>query len=157
MIAPNYGYWRFSQNSDKVLKCPEEEACLGGFDEETRKYTDTGKCKFPYEGQVCSTCVEGWAKFGASSRCTNCAEDTGYYILFTFLLLLQCAFILYYYIRTKFKLKQIKTQTMSDDMLSSKEFSSTSIKITFNYIQVLGVIFSYEINWPGYMGFFLSV
>lgn len=77
-VFPKPGYWRSDYFSDNFVKCPNPDACLGG--NLTTKFVDTGVCQIGYRGKSCSECIEGWAKFGSSHECTNCNNNTMYYV-----------------------------------------------------------------------------
>ncbi len=62
-VAPKPGYWRYDTMSSNFMECPQESACLGGYVNDI--YSAHGVCDFPYEGNLCNTCAETYAKFGS--------------------------------------------------------------------------------------------
>lgn len=64
---PQYGYWRQSNRSDNVVKCPYQPACLGGEDSGFPLKSEIGYCYTGYSGNACGVCEKGWAKFGSDN------------------------------------------------------------------------------------------
>ena len=48
------GYWRSSNMSTSILKCLNEDACVGGFGTESN---GTSPCAKGYGGNLCDACV----------------------------------------------------------------------------------------------------
>jgi len=64
-IAPRPGFWRYNVNSDKMFECPINRACAGGYiyvNETYSRYAPQGECNFPYQGNLCHQCTNGYAK-----------------------------------------------------------------------------------------------
>lgn len=51
-VAPNPGYWRLNSLSTNFLKCPNPEACLGGYNDSVLLSYE-GLCKEGYQGVLC--------------------------------------------------------------------------------------------------------
>ncbi|EGR29156.1 zinc finger transcription factor sma, putative [Ichthyophthirius multifiliis] len=75
-VAPNAGFWRLSQFTQTFISCPNESACIGGF--ENNKITSyTGNCAQGYEGILCQGCNEGWARY-KDNQCIECTDNLIY-------------------------------------------------------------------------------
>ena len=79
-VGPKSGYWRFNASSDIVLQCPNPEVCLGN-DEEDEELDLLGKCVNGHTGNLCDSCIKGWAKIGGGN-CIDCHATPTYYIQF---------------------------------------------------------------------------
>ncbi|CAM9112289.1 unnamed protein product, partial [Sphacelaria rigidula] len=64
MLKLDHGYYRTSVESHEVLRCHQENACIGGA--ETSQYCETG-----YQGPYCAVCEEGYAS-GYQYSCSSC-------------------------------------------------------------------------------------
>lgn len=64
MLYVNPGYWRATNYSDNVLRCPYKDACKGGTNADDL-------CFDEYTGAYCSICVEGYSKQSDGS-CNKC-------------------------------------------------------------------------------------
>jgi hypothetical protein len=61
----NEGYWRPTQNSDRIFECSYPEACLGGYDSD---------CLDGYEGNMCNSCISTPDKHTAKFLGEECGE-----------------------------------------------------------------------------------
>ena len=55
-ISVNYGYWRSNFYSTTIVKCLNEDACVGGLIPLVEEYKDT-LCNVGYGGNLCDQCV----------------------------------------------------------------------------------------------------
>ena len=71
------GYWRSSNLSLEVLKCPAFEACSGNQSE------DRGLCAEGNRGPLCMICEPGYYRPEVGSACATCGRSggTGFYVL----------------------------------------------------------------------------
>jgi hypothetical protein len=72
MISLSKGYWRIDTNSTDIIECPNEDACLGGYEPENEYPVG---CKTGYKGLVCNECVvEGDEKYEriSDNNCSKC-------------------------------------------------------------------------------------
>ena len=60
-IVPDSGYWRSGKYKDKFWKCPISSACTGSPDYPD-KIDYTGSCAKGYEGNMCHSCVNDYAR-----------------------------------------------------------------------------------------------
>lgn len=123
----NPGYWRDSINSSAIYKCKNTKACVGGFE---------SKCQLGFEGILCNTCV-----FNSTNRFFKNFDDLcyvcenayySYFIIFALFLFL----IVYQTITIRIKMK------------SKTYFKSCIMKILLNYLQLVNIIDSFEIEIP---------
>eukprot|EP00617_Octactis_speculum_P011113 CAMPEP_0185792090 /NCGR_PEP_ID=MMETSP1174-20130828/158731_1 /TAXON_ID=35687 /ORGANISM="Dictyocha speculum, Strain CCMP1381" /LENGTH=788 /DNA_ID=CAMNT_0028487107 /DNA_START=446 /DNA_END=2812 /DNA_ORIENTATION=- len=61
-------YWRSSQESSIVLRCPELRRCRGGY------ANDSSFCKAHFEGPYCAVCKEGYWK--QDNKCISCRDTS---------------------------------------------------------------------------------
>lgn len=75
-IVPAPGFFRASTDSDVMLRCPNENACLGG-DPQT---AILGTCKQGYTDWLCGECEPDWVQSLVTHNCYECPSDTTAYI-----------------------------------------------------------------------------
>ena len=89
IVGPQENYWRFNSTASTFYPCKNHEACLGSIieDPEVRKtayckenYNETfcltGWCSEMYEGNLCSSCKDGYALENTiDSNCVPCVKD----------------------------------------------------------------------------------
>lgn len=68
------GFWRDTLQQSEILKCPNEDSCLGGFNEAGEAPIN---CKEGYEGVLCADCskqMDGKRRFMRSGmfQCSYC-------------------------------------------------------------------------------------
>lgn len=134
------GYWRSSLTSDTLYKCPNEDACEGGFfpDQESPV-----KCKDGYQGVLCHDCV-GQEKNGerrfmrvSQSKCSHCPNKVlnSIRIIF-FSILIFCTVATFIFLNLR------KTK---------ETFSSLASRILVNYLHCVSASFSYNLAFPTFM------
>ena len=62
-LVPEPGYWRSNKYYDKFWKCPNSDACIGS-PEAPDKIEYTGSCAKGYTGNMCHSCISGYALDG---------------------------------------------------------------------------------------------
>ena len=66
--SPIRGYWRANATSTNYIACFNDEACLGGDENE---YFPIGRCKEGYRGILCADCDDRYFRNGAF-ECGEC-------------------------------------------------------------------------------------
>jgi len=119
-------------------------------------YSPHGECTYPYEGNLCNSCAESYAKFGTSSQCVNCKTSAMYYIKFVGFFGVQIIALLWG-IRTNImkgsKVKRAhkdENKEMQDE-LNNEDFQSNLMKVLVNFLQVSSIITQYKFEWPSFI------
>ena len=152
LVAPASGYWRLNQSADIFLACPNSGACLGGWNDSNGMFNFSGFCADEYRGPLCSKCIEGFAKYQSGSSCVNCRTNVWYYFRFAITFLLQALFIIF----------NVKTNLFIYENHQNRNFRQMRtraflLKMLTNYLQVVTLINSFSIDWPGFLkGIFSS-
>lgn len=153
LYAPKPGYWRYSGDSIRFMKCDKPERCLGGFLNSTKdqsysyifnitKADQTGLsligfCDQGYKGILCNECDESYGKIN-STTCLRC-QESGYilWILFQILLKLIIIFIsLHISFNTSIGI-------YADEIKESNIKLTNLIKIILNHIQMLIILMTF--------------
>lgn len=153
LYAPIPGYWRYSGNSIRFLKCDKPERCLGGFLNSTKEQSYSnifgtnkigqtglsliGFCDQGYKGILCNECDENYGKIN-STTCLRC-QESGYilWILFQILLKLIIIFIsLHISFNTSIGI-------YADEIKESNIKLTNLIKIILNHIQMLIILMTF--------------
>ncbi|CAI2362327.1 unnamed protein product [Moneuplotes crassus] len=129
------GYWRKSTNSSKIIKCLNEDACIGGYHPE--KNDHPVKCEEGYKGTLCTECdiVDG-TKYQplTNFRCSKCPDPVFNAIRITGVTIAAFMFLmLLIYIN-----------------LHKKKESEISIllRILTNYLHLISAFFSFNLTLP---------
>ncbi|CAG9331089.1 unnamed protein product [Blepharisma stoltei] len=132
-MVPKKGYWRNSMMTSKFWKCPYSEACLGSPDIHNLSYT--GVCKEGYKGNMCQSCKDNYSRLYKNEciKCPGIANNV-------FRLLGFLAFIIAILI--------IMIKTARNSVYRSQAFTSVYIRIFWNFLQVLVIITTFNLNWP---------
>ncbi|CAG9320353.1 unnamed protein product [Blepharisma stoltei] len=130
-IFPKPGYWRVSNLTDNFLKCPNSNACLGGISANN----SIGDCKKGYYGNLCQSCMEGYSRNG-EDVCSKCPNLTINSLILTGM--------------TALALTIVVIMTISSFKLAYRQKSLTSVyfKIFMNYLQLVVITSSFNLNWP---------
>ena len=130
-IVAAAGYWRTGQDSDIFYACPNSAACL---EEETSNSTNS-TCLIGYKGILCQSCELGYSSSNGDI-CTKCLDKDQNILILTGISLL--VFVI------------VGVLTISTIKGAYKDQSITSIyfKILMNYIQIVMLTISFNLNWP---------
>ena len=60
LLGPKKGYWKLNNQTDKIFKCPNKDACLG-YGNKTH-FHHSGTCSGKFSGNLCDGCVRGYEK-----------------------------------------------------------------------------------------------
>lgn len=126
-IAP--GYWRHSNTTLEIRRCPEPEACKGG---------SLSECREGHEGPLCAVCKKGHAKTG-DGLCAVCPpEQAGLNVAVTVLAPIAL---------TALVVVMILTANGSEDSTDDNRFSGI-MKITSTMLQIYTVCAAFDVKWP---------
>lgn len=129
-VVVDQGYWRKTNLSTVVYKCPLSAACLGGVE---------SKCATGYSGLLCNICGtddEGniYGREGAS-MCTKCPS--------LYLQLLQFfAVMLGLFAYTGYLLNSV----LSNPLRNKPQ--TVLIRVLTNYFQVVMIVKNFDLKWP---------
>ena len=156
-VGPKPGYWRMNETADIVLECPCEQSCLGnvvkGDDTTSVVLNPTGTCAEGYEGNLCSSCIQGWGKTGGmSSNCVDCKNTALSYLQLLFVLSFQ-VIVFVFGIRESMTLS-VKYSSNSDQVGT---FNPVLLRIIINYMQLISLLSSISVAWPNSMENLLSL
>ena len=140
-MVPDPGYWRPDELFETFFPCPNADSCLGSPD--PRKPSLTGECSAGYTGNLCSVCESGYSRQG-SNQCNKCPNTTSNVILS---LLVGIGGILLLIIAVAISIRGA-TRPRSEFAIY--------VKIFTNYIQMVVVAASLNMNWPGFVSLFLN-
>lgn len=130
-MYPLAGYWRSKNTTDKFFTCPKGSSCLGNLN-----YTNSvGACATGYTGNLCNTCETSYSRT-AKNTCQACPDPEvngvriggltiGVVILIVFLV----------------------RSTMSS-ALRPRELASVYLRILMNYLQLVMLTATFNLNWP---------
>ncbi|CAG9323995.1 unnamed protein product [Blepharisma stoltei] len=130
-IYPKAGYWRVSNLTDNFLKCPNSNACLGGIESKN----SVGACKKGYQGNLCQSCEEGYSRNG-DDKCSKCPNPATNALILVGMITLALFIVL------------IMTRSSIKSAYKPKSLTSVYIKIFMNYLQLVVVTASFNLNWP---------
>jgi len=136
-MVPRAGYWRSSATSDTFLDCPFKASCSGS-PEPPAQLEFTGKCAEGYFGNLCNGCLPGFSRLNKAEcgRCpsfiVNLVRTSGIGLAFLIALVLIVA-------------------TAIRSAYQSSSYFSIYIKILLNYLQLVMLTSSFNLNWPTYM------
>ncbi|CAG9325840.1 unnamed protein product [Blepharisma stoltei] len=131
-MVPHHGYWRDNKYTDHFWKCPYSPACLGSPDLNNISYT--GICKKGYKGNMCQSCDSGYSRL-YKNECQKCPDTNtniirmfGFIIIFIFIALLTI-------------------RASKNSILGISTFTSIYIKIFWNYLHIMIIITTFNLNW----------
>ncbi|CAG9319459.1 unnamed protein product [Blepharisma stoltei] len=132
-IVPKKGYWRNSMMTSKFWKCPYSKACLGSPDIHNLSYT--GVCKEGYKGNMCQSCKHNYSRL-YKNECIKCPGIvSNIFRLLGFLVFIIAILV-------------IMIKTARNSVYRSEAFTSVYIRIFWNFLQVLVIITTFNLNWP---------
>ena len=151
-VGPRQGYWRMNQTTSLVLACPRPESCIGN--EDTAKILDPlGSCEANYKGNLCYSCIDGWAKDG-NGNCTSCKTNAISYVLFILVISIQAILIGY---GVKETMKEGAEYTEGQEELGNGVDSAVLLRIFMNYSQIFSLLVAIPIKWPSVLNDSLSI
>lgn len=140
LMVPEAGYWRPDPMRNLWFECVNADACLGSPDAENVSLT--GLCAEGYTGNLCNTCGNTYSAQG-SGICSVCPGFTSNVVMTAFLVLsalTMFGLIVYISIRG--------AQRPRSEL-------AIFLKIMLNYVQMIMVASSLNINWPNFVAKFL--
>jgi len=138
-IYPVEGYWRSSEDNDNFFECLLEAACLGNEDYSSK----TGACDDGYKSNLCQSCEDDWSRT-SKNTCQRCPSDA---INAVRLCGIGLGVIIYVVI-------MVRSTLLS--AAKPKELYSVYIKVLTNYLQLVLLITSFNLNWPSLVKQLLS-
>jgi hypothetical protein len=139
-MVPEPGYWRPDSSLNLFFKCMNPDACLGSPDPTNPALT--GVCANGYSGNLCNKCDDDYSSQG-NGLCSKCPSVASNLILCSVLgVLMACLFILIVIITLR-------------GALRPRSELAVYLKILLNYVQMLMVASSLNLNWPAYVEKFL--
>ncbi|CDW73676.1 UNKNOWN [Stylonychia lemnae] len=129
-VAPKKFYWRSSNISENIIKCPNQGACLGGSINDS-----IGTCADGYTGILCGNCLPGYKKSRPflCSKCPTRTVNTVQLIGLLVVAMIICILMVRSNIRTVEK---------------EKPLYSVYMKIITNHFQILAAITAIDYDWP---------
>jgi len=150
-VGPRPGYWRMNTTTDIVMECPFAEACIGNDYQDDRAILDpVGKCAENYQGNLCNTCSDGWAK-GSGGSCVNCETNSLSYALLAGMMIIQIGMIAF---GVK-EMMRIGEEYDSKNQLETR--SAILFRILITYTQVFSVLIGSPIDWPDILNKLIGV
>ena len=125
-VLTKSGYWRPSNETDSVYRCPYSEVCLGGLQSE---------CETGYEGRLCSVCASDYLRLG-KFQCSPCGSTASTLATGIFLVI-ACLFLIVYLIYSA--IYSAKT---------GQSVIGPLMKILLNYIQTFSLVTGFNMRWP---------
>ena len=145
-----------NETADLVLEYPRTESCLDNQIDSsetgsTATLNPTGECAETYTGNLCNNCIDGYAKAGESdSKCINCSTNAFAYIKLVFILGFQAAMISF---GVKETMKLAHSYSQENHV---KANNSVLLRIIINYLQIISLLASIDVEWPSLLGNLLS-
>lgn len=126
--------------TDKILECPNPAACLGGISTNNPK----GECGTGYYGNLCQSCQKGYSRNG-EDECSKCPDPVTNSLILTGMVIL-ALFIVF-----------IMTRASIKSAYKPKSYTSVFFKIFMNYLQIVVLTASFNLDWPQMVLQFFSV
>jgi hypothetical protein len=140
-MVPKPGYWRANNMTDNFIKCQEADACIGSPDDTFISYT--GLCANGYFGNLCQSCIKSYSRSGRyqCAKCPGLTSNIAITSLIVIVALLIVALIIFTAIRSAQR---------------PRSLIAIYLKIFMNYLQMIVVSSSLNLNWPSFVRTFLS-
>jgi len=140
-MVPEAGYWRPDPMLNLFFACPNPDSCIGS--STIAPISLTGLCASGYSGNLCSVCTSGYSANGRH-ECSLCPSFTAnvivsLLIVLTALSLGACAIVI-----------SIRGASRPRSELA------IHLKIFMNYLQMVVVAASLNMNWPAFVSMFLN-
>jgi len=130
-MYPLAGYWRSKNATDKFFSCPRAASCLGN-----ENYTNSvGACGTGYTGNLCNTCVTDYSRT-AKNTCQACPDPAVNGVRIAGLTVAVVILIVF-----------LVKSTMSS-ALRPRELASVYLRILMNYLQLVMLTATFNLNWP---------
>lgn len=148
-IGPKPEFWRFDSWIAKAIPCLNPSACLGSTvplgranlvtckERRDDTFCYTGFCEHGYEGNLCTSCSDGFAKSG--DFCASCTNNPMFYVVLVLVILVAIFFIVFT-VRNALKVK--------DATQINKPKTSILVKVFLNYVQLVSIVGSFQFQWP---------
>eukprot|EP00347_Sterkiella_histriomuscorum_P013164 403365763 len=142
------GFWKSSFQSQKILKCFNDESCAGGIIDETdqsQAQIEEKLCNKFYSGNLCDSCTdyegEKFTKLsnGNCGRCPPRQENLLKILGIALAIFLAVGFVII-----------INLARNTESQLS------TISRIFMNYIQIVSSTSAYNLGWPSYVAQYLG-
>ena len=141
VMVPKAGYWRARNDTDTFFECLNTEACTGS--QEPPDVSLTGQCAQGYTGNLCQVCLPEYSRTGRNS-CSLCPSKTSNIsvsVLIILIALCGIALVVAFAIRGATR---------------PRSLMAIYFKIFLNYLQMVVVAASLNLNWPSFAKTFLS-
>ena len=139
-LAPRPGYWRYNYYSDNFISCPNPNSCLGAYFRYDSDYSPalaSGECSIGYSGVLCAECSD---TYGITDKffCSKCDDDDIYFYIVASLVI-KVIIILFSVHKAMIMCLSLITSNIVN---LRKVISSILMKILFNHLQCLIIVFS---------------
>lgn len=147
-IGPQAGFWRLSPWTARSVECPfGTSACLGHSPEGNlseyhcdslynETFCQTGWCAAEYTGNLCSECVAGYSR--TAGGCIDC-KGVQYTVITSLAIPIIVIFVILT-IRSAIKIDPSKVE-------EEENLPPILMKILVNYMQLVGIVSSFNFNW----------
>ena len=71
----DFGFWRPSVQSSRVLPCPHPDACVGSNATNVTSFESGSVCAPGNAGVLCAVCDKGFARYGSQHACVKCSSN----------------------------------------------------------------------------------
>lgn len=139
-LTPKPSFWRLNYYSDNFLHCPNPNSCLGYNFTNVSLYNPimaSGECAVGYKGILCAECQDG---YGITDKffCSKCDNEYIYaYLIFS--MIFKVVIILFSVHKALIMCLSLITSNIVN---LRKVISSILMKILFNHLQCLIIVFS---------------
>jgi len=141
LIVPKAGYWRAKNDTETFFECFNPDACIGS--PEPPDVSLVGLCADGYSGHLCQVCLPNYSRTGRNN-CARCPGKTANISISTLIILVAlCAIALIVGLA-------IRGATRPRSLIA------IYFKIFLNYLQMVIVAASLNLNWPSFVKTFLS-
>lgn len=141
-MAPDAGYWRPDPTLNLVFQCPYQDACLGS-PSSLLQVSLTGVCATGYSGNLCTVCIKDYSREG-KNKCGKCPSFTSNVLVSTLILL------------TVLVIGALVIIVAIRGATRPRSEIAIHLKIFMNYLQMVVVAASLNINWPDFVTLFLN-
>ncbi|KAK3285024.1 hypothetical protein CYMTET_7354 [Cymbomonas tetramitiformis] len=158
------GYWKSSVKSVNVLRCPNQEACVGlvtypGLDKvsgslsleevvPTFEWHVDLQCAVNHEGRLCMDCREDAGKT-STYTCDKCLRPYGLNgLIWLAYCIFEIALVLYTVVTTTLRNKRVCTIEANSVPLDKRPNDSDLIKVFINYLQMISPLQFVNFSWP---------
>jgi hypothetical protein len=138
-MYPNSGYWRSSETTDVFFSCLLTTACTGN----DNKASKTGVCDTGYESNLCQSCQKNWSRT-SKNTCGRCPDSAINALRLTGIAVAVVCVVV------------IMVRSTLKSAAKPKELHSVYIKILTNYLQLVLLVSSFNLNWPSLVESLLS-